>query len=418
MQNDELQRSHLELEQSRDSFSNLFDFAPAGYLILDIAGRIEQANLTSAELLGIDRAQLHEMDFFHFLPEEYRDSLFSHLRRAFRNGTGQSCELEVVRGDGSRFHAKLDSVIQPEIKGDIPQCLTLVSDITVLKQAEEALRRARDELEIRVQKRTAELVKINQEFAGEVAERRRAEHELQELNETLEQRVAQRAAEAKRRAEELEQFAYVVSHDLKAPLRGVATLAAWLQDDLAGKLNNETGEQLVLLQDRVGRMHSLIEGLLEYSRIGRMQGTEETVDTKALVDEIIDSLSLPKNAVADVAPDMPTLHTNRLLLGQVFANLVGNAIKHHEGSQAHVWVTVRDTGKFYEFSVADDGPGIAPQYHQKVFMMFQTLATRDVDVDSGIGLALVKKIVEERGGSIELDSEEGKGATIRFTWPK
>ena len=97
---------------------------------------------------------------------------------------------------------------------------------------------------------------------------------------------------------------------------------------------------------------------------------------------------------------------------------MGNAVKHHTGSQPHVWVTVCETGKFYEFSVADDGPGIAPQYHQKVFMMFQTLTIKDLENDSRIGLALVKKIVEEQGGSVTLESEESKGSTFRFTWPK
>ena len=215
----------------------------------------------------------------------------------------------------------------------------------------------------------------------------------------------------------MEQFVHVASHDLKAPLRGIANLTAWLQEDQAGQLSDGASEKFALLQDRVGRMHALLEGLLEYSRIGRTNGAEEIVDTKVLLAETVDLLSLPTDVV-DVAPDMPTLRTNRLLLGQVFANLVGNAVKHHGGGQARVRVQARDAGRFYEFSVADDGPGIAPPYHQKVFMMFQTLATRDVGADSGIGLALVKKIVEEYGGSITLESEEGKGSTFRFKWPK
>ena len=122
--------------------------------------------------------------------------------------------------------------------------------------------------------------------------------------------------------------------------------------------------------------------------------------------------------VIDIAPDMPVLHTDPLRLGQVFANLIGNAVKHHTGNQVHIRVAVRETGRFYEFSVADNGPGIAPQYREKVFMMFQTLTPRDVGNDSGIGLALVKKIVEEQDGTVTLDSEDGKGSTFRFTWPK
>ena len=227
------------------------------------------------------------------------------------------------------------------------------------------------------------------------------------------------AEEAVRRTrDELEQFASVVSHDLRAPLRGVSQLAGWLQEDLAGKLSEDTDEKLVLLQDRVRRMQTLIDGLLEYSKVGGTQGTEETVDTGALLVETIDSLSPPTDVSIDVEPNMPTLQTDRLRLGQVFANLIGNSIKHHGRNPVHIWVTARDAGRFYEFSVADDGPGIARQYHEKVFMMFQSLAPKDTGIDSGIGLALVKKIVEEHGGSITLDSQEGKGANFRFMWPK
>jgi len=137
-----------------------------------------------------------------------------------------------------------------------------------------------------------------------------------------------------------------------------------------------------------------------------------------LLEETLDMLSTSAGVKVDIAPAMPNLYADRLRLGQVFSNLIGNAIKHHPGEQPHVRITAREVGDFYEFSVADDGPGIAPQYHDKVFMMFQTLTPKDVGSDSGIGLALVKKIVEEQGGSVSLDSEEGKGSTFRFTWPK
>jgi signal transduction histidine kinase len=129
-------------------------------------------------------------------------------------------------------------------------------------------------------------------------------------------------------------------------------------------------------------------------------------------------LALPEGAVVDVAPEMPVVSADRLRLSQVFANLIGNAVKHHAGGRIHISVGVQETEKFYEFSVTDNGPGIAPQYREKVFMMFQTLTPKDVGNDSGIGLALVKKIVEEQGGSIMLESDEGKGSCFRFTWPK
>ncbi len=415
----ELKQAEETLRESEKKYQDLYNNAPDMYFTVRQDGIVTSVSQSGAEYLGYRVEELVGGPVWVVVHPEDLAEVQRQMAAIFQDRRQENMrEFRKVRKDGSVLWVQERIQVMPQDNGVSPNLYVICRDITERKQAEETLHRTRDELETRVQERTAELVRINRDLSSEVTERLRAERELQELNETLEQRVAQRAAEAKRRAEELEQFAYVASHDLKAPLRGVANLAAWLQEDLAGKLNNETGEQLAFLQDRVGRMHTLIEGLLEYSRVGRIHGTKETVDTGALLAEIIDLLSLPTGVVVDVAPDMPTLHTDRLLLSQVFANLVGNAIKHHEGSQAHVWVTVRDAGRFYEFSVADDGPGIAPQYHQKVFMMFQTLAPRDMGADSGIGLALVKKIVEEHGGSITLDSEVGKGSTFRFTWPK
>ena len=268
-----------------------------------------------------------------------------------------------------------------------------------------------------VTERTAQLVEVNEELGNEIRERLNAEKELQRLNETLEQRVAIRTAEAERHVEELEQFAYVTSHDLKAPLRGIANLATWLEEDLSDRLTAATREQLGLLRDRVQRMNALIEGLLEYSRIGKAAHTLVTLDSGKLLAEVIDSLSPPDGFTVDVAANMPTLYTDRLHLSQVFSNLIGNAIKHGKDGRGHVRVTVDDRGEFYEFTVADDGPGIAPEYHDKVFMMFQTLAVHDYGSNTGIGLALVKKIVQEHGGSIKLESGDGNGTTFRFSWP-
>ena len=269
-----------------------------------------------------------------------------------------------------------------------------------------------------VAQRTLELERSNVALNNEVTERRRAEIALQVLNATLEQRVARRTAEAERRAQELEQFAYVASHDLKAPLRAVSNLAAWLTDDMQGKLTTEAREQMDLLRDRVGRMHSLIEGLLAYSRIGRTPSSVEEVDTGALVADTIDSLAPPDGFHVEVGRNMPRLRTDRLHLGQVFANLISNGIKHHHRKRGKIRVWGRDLNGHCEFEVADDGPGIAPEYHEKIFMMFQTLNVKDYGGDTGIGLALVKKLVEEHGGSISLESAPGRGSRFRFSWAK
>lgn len=274
-------------------------------------------------------------------------------------------------------------------------------------------RQVRQEVDVR----TSQLWETVQDLNREVAVRKAAEQELHSLNETLEHHIANRTAEANRRAQYLEQFAYVTSHDLKAPLRAVSNLAGWIEEDLADKLDDASREQLALLRDRVRRMHNLIEGLLEYSRVGRTSGSEKAVDTGELVNEVIDSLSPPKEFKIKVQGEMPTLHVDRLQLGQVFANLISNALKHHGGEKGKIRIACESYPDGCEFSVCDDGQGIDAKYHDKVFMMFQTLASGDFENSTGIGLALVKKIVEENGGTIRLKSKPGEGACFYFTWP-
>jgi signal transduction histidine kinase len=271
---------------------------------------------------------------------------------------------------------------------------------------------------LEVNERTSQLREVVQALNQEVIERKSAEQELHRLNETLEQHIASRTAEAERRAQYLEQFAYVTSHDLKAPLRAVSNLAQWIEEDLRDKLDNTSKEQLALLRDRVKKMHDLIEGLLEYSRVGRSAGPESLVDTRELAEEIIDSLSIDKRFSIKIKGKMPTLKADRLQLGQVFSNLISNSLKHHGGKKGKVQIKSEDAGQFYQFSVCDDGQGIAPQYHQKIFLMFQTLESSDFESNTGIGLALVKKIVEEHGGTIKLKSAPKEGTCFFFTWPK
>lgn len=264
-------------------------------------------------------------------------------------------------------------------------------------------------------------------FAGyigsciDISDRKQAELCLQHRAEELtrsNQILAQTTAILQKRNHELDQFAYVASHDLKAPLRAITNLSEWLEEDLAGQLPSENQQQMRLLRGRVRRMESLINGLLEYSRIGRIQTESSLVNVEILLKEVIESLQPPSTFTIEVAPQMPTLIAKRLPLQQVFANLIGNAIEHHTRDDGTVTISVQDQGKYYEFSITDDGPGIAPEYHDKIFAIFQTLESRDRKESTGIGLAIVKKIVETEGGTITLESFFGHGSTFRFTWPK
>jgi PAS domain S-box-containing protein len=217
---------------------------------------------------------------------------------------------------------------------------------------------------------------------------------------------------------ELDQFAYVASHDLKAPLRGIANLSQWIEEDLEGELNPEVREHLELLRGRVNRMEGLIDGILQYSRAGRVREEPETVDLDELLRETVDLLSPPETVRVEVAEGLPAILAERLPLQQVFLNLIGNAVKYSEGGSARIEIGAREAGDFLEFAVADDGPGIAPEYHERIFGIFQTLAARDQVEGTGIGLSLVKKVVENRGGRVWVESREGEGATFRFLWPR
>jgi PAS domain S-box-containing protein len=249
--------------------------------------------------------------------------------------------------------------------------------------------------------------------AVDVTEQVRARQAVEQKAEEL-ARLA-RALEATNR--ELDQFAYVASHDLKAPLRGIANLSQWIEDDLADRFTAESREHMRLLHGRVHRMEALIDGILQYSRAGRTQEPPERVDTAALLDEVVDLLAPPDGVDVVVQPGMPVITTERLPLQQVFMNLVGNAVK-YGGPGARVEVSAQpEGGGVCEFTVRDDGPGIAPEYHERIFTIFQTLEARDKVEGTGIGLSIVKKMVESRGGRVWVDSAPGRGAAFRFTWP-
>jgi signal transduction histidine kinase len=250
------------------------------------------------------------------------------------------------------------------------------------------------------------------ETTEQVLARKQAEQRTAELL-----RLTQALAETNR---ELDQFAYVASHDLKAPLRGISSLAQWIEEDLGAQLSESSRKHLELMQGRVHRMEALINGILTYSRAGRLRADPEPVATAALLREVLELLVVPANVRVDLPPDLPTLTTERVPLQQVFMNLLGNAIKYGGAHRpdARVAVAWRDAGDAYKFSVQDNGPGIAPEFHERVWEMFQTLERRDKVEGTGIGLSVVKKLIESRGGQIGLESAEGAGATFWFTWPK
>lgn len=219
--------------------------------------------------------------------------------------------------------------------------------------------------------------------------------------------------------QELDQFAYITSHDLKAPLRGIANLAQWIEEDLGPEQSARIAHHSQMLQGRVHRMEALIDGILLYSRAGRQGVAPLMVDVSELLAEVIEMLAPPSTSTVILRGGMPCLVTDRVGLQQCFMNLVGNALKHAARNGAgRVEVEVTDAGDWHRFSVKDDGPGIDPQYHERIWGIFQTLEARDKVEGTGIGLSIVRKIVQTQGGRAWVESAAGHGATFFFTWPK
>ena len=241
----------------------------------------------------------------------------------------------------------------------------------------------------------------------DITDRKLAEREQSELLEEVES-INQ----------ELKDFAYIVSHDLKAPLRGIKTLTDWLASDYADKLDDDGREQMNMLLSRVQRMHDLIDGVLQYSRVGRIKEERVKVNLNDLVAEVIDTVAPPENIEITVEHDLPEIECEETRTTQIFQNLLSNAVKHMDKPQGRIRIGCVEEEGFWKFSVADNGPGIEEKHFERVFRIFQTLSPRDECESTGVGLTVVKKIVELYGGNIWIESKLKKGSTFFFTLPK
>ena len=225
------------------------------------------------------------------------------------------------------------------------------------------------------------------------------------------------SAELVRSNRELEQVAYGASHDLKAPLRGIATVCDWLEEDLAEAMTDDARKHLAQLRSRVRRMGAIVDGILTFARVGQGRAQLENVDFGDFLRDVVELLQPPEGSIIQIAPGMPVARVHKQLLEQVFSNLIGNALKYARRMDPRVDVGATESDRFFEIWVSDNGPGIAAQYHERIWSLFQRLESQDQIEGTGVGLALVKKIVEGQGGRAWVESRPGHGATFRFLWP-
>jgi two-component system, LuxR family, sensor kinase FixL len=248
----------------------------------------------------------------------------------------------------------------------------------------------------------------------DITYRKKAEETVSKLNQDLHQIVQ----ELKKSNQELRSFAHVIAHDLKSPLRGIGTLAGGLIRKYDEKLGDEGKNQLRLLIIRVKRMGDFIDGILRYSEIGHFIEERQDVDVSALLSEIIGESAIPENFEIILPQELPVVRCERLRLKQVFQNLLSNAVKYIDKPKGKIEIGCSEEKDCWQFSVSDNGCGIKEQYYEKIFEIFQTLAPRDKTENTGIGLTIVKKIVETYGGKVWLNSTLEQGSTFYFTLPK
>ncbi|WP_264211172.1 sensor histidine kinase [Leisingera thetidis] len=362
----------LSLEQKQSELAAIQDNTVDGLITIGTDGAIQSYNRACHRIFGYSPGEAIGRNIKFLMPEPYHSEHDGYIRAFLKTGhknvIGVSREVRGRRKDGSTFPLSLS-----------------VSDVQVGPH------------------------RLFSGIVRDISDQKRTEAEREQF-----------VKELARSNRDLDDFVYVASHDLRAPLRVIGNASRWLEEDLAGTLDDESRENLQLLRSRVSRMERLLDDLHEYSRAGRRTDSrdQEIMTGDVLMQEVLMLIDQPGGFTINIAPDFARIQLPNMPLKQIFANLISNGIKHSETGTGVIDVSVKDAGDHYVFSVADDGPGIDPEYHEQIFKMFQTLKSRDEVEGSGIGLAIVKKHVEYGGGEVTVKSAPGEGCEFRFTWPK
>lgn len=369
----DLALSFSEMINTRIEEANRLDAilngAADGIITIDADGTVEDMNPAAEELFGYTAQEVVGQNVTMLMPTADANIHHLHVARSLLTGhpkqMAKNREIFGVRKDGSQI--PLGIAVSHAVYSGGSRYIGMIRDISPQKAADE---------------------KVNSLISA-----------------------------LKRSNAELDQFAYVASHDLKAPLRVINNAASWLAEDLAPHLTEDTQESLDLLQNRATRMERLLDDLLQHSRIGREKASSTSVTGAELREELTDLLDIPEGLTVQFCDAFDQIKVQRLPLQIVLLNLISNAIRHHDKSDGHVWIDLTHRPEEIEFRVADDGPGIPQEYQEKVFEIFQTLKPRDEVETSGMGLAFVKKHAGLVGATIKINSDGKSGTTFILHWP-
>jgi PAS domain S-box-containing protein len=389
------ERARRQAELLRLLIEGTGDYA---IFMLNPDGKIATWNAAAERINGYRAEEIVGRHLSIFYPKEAVERGWpdEELRRAEADGRFED-EGWRVRKDGSTFWANV--VISPlrDSAGRLLGFSKISRDLTERKRAEEEVRNHRDRL-----------ARANDVLHAEIAERKRAE-----------ERLRQTAADLTRSNRDLEQFAYVASHDLQEPVRMVSLYIQMLERRYRDKLDERARQYIARVVDGAHHMHTLINDLLAYARAGKASKDPEPVDCAAAFDRAADHLaqSIRTSGASVTRGELPSVRADATQLVQLFQNLIGNAIKFRADRPPQVRVEATADGDSWRFSVRDNGIGIDPQYHNRLFVIFQRLHGREEYPGTGIGLAICKRIVERNGGRIWLESAPGEGSTFYFTLP-
>jgi PAS domain S-box-containing protein len=393
----ERKQAEEALRQSEALKAAMLESSLEAIITIDHEGKVIDTNQTVEGVFGYTREQMlgKEMASLIIPPslrEQHRRGLAHYLTTGEGPVLGKRIELVAMHADGREFPVEL--AISPIRSPGKTMFTGYVRDITERKRAEEALYQLNAELETRVAERTAE---------------------LETVNETLESTVK----ELTRSNADLEQFAYVSSHDLQEPLRMVTSYVQLLDRRYKHTFDETARQYMNFALDGATRMKALITDLLTYARVGGENKGFERVDSAAIVAEAFKNLkALVKESGASITVDpLPQIYGSRTELQQLFQNLINNAIKYRSDLPPAIHVAVSEEPGWHVFSVTDNGIGIDPKYFDRIFLIFHRLHDRETYPGTGIGLALCKKIVEHHGGKLWVTSQAGRGSTFYFSIP-